>query len=163
MRNTSNQGSTLVALIPNVVSHAGFQILEAARSLDERRIGNCLVIEASFDALTLIDIALDFGAEKILLMAGVEREDLPSGISFLGSYPPSGSPPRDPQVIVKRLWPNLTGSLDIESYVDALSILSPIPFDAYVCNTLGLREGKGCAGLVREWIESVCGESDRPG
>ena len=149
-------------LIPNIVSHAGFQILEAARSLDKRRIGDCLVVEASFDALTLIDIALDFGAEKILLMAGVKREDLPPGITFLGSYPPSGSPPRDPQVIVQRLRPSLTGSRGMESYVDALSILSPIPFDAYVCNTLGLGEGTKCAGLIGKWIKSVCGESGKP-
>ena len=77
-------------LILNVVSPAGLQILEAARSLDKRRIGDCLVVEAPFNALTLMDIALNFGTEKILLMAGLEREDLPSGITFLGSYPSSG-------------------------------------------------------------------------
>jgi hypothetical protein len=121
---------------------------------DEIKVNNCLIIEADMDALALLDKLRDVGAEKLVLFGPLHREGRKPGVYERNVQPEKRSVNgKNASDIVKTLWPNLTGSLKLCHYEDALKILSNKPFKIAECEP----GGKGCYDIFIRWLESACG------
>ncbi|ABM80606.1 hypothetical protein [Hyperthermus butylicus] len=165
MEYSPEKGLIAVALIPNPSCEPGQAILEIASRLDGRRLGNCLVIEADMDAISLADIVADHGAERLVILGPLDEPDKPQGILRLGEYSYIQPDAIDPEELVSRLWPNLTGKLSIRDYIEALRFFHKGVFEAYACNTAGGRiDRETCRRLVEDWLRRLCrvhGEQDQ--
>ena len=139
----------LVALVPNLLARGGRRLLEAARRLDGRRAGSCVFLEADMDALALIDEAERLGAEELVLV-GMD-EEAGERVTVETVEPRRVDPEREAQRIVKDLWMNLTGSLGLGDYVEALRILYPRRFTVVRCG------GEACGEPLLGKLRELCG------
>jgi len=139
----------LVALVPNLMARGGERLLEDARRLDGRRTGSCVFLDADMDALALLDEAEKLGAEEIVLV-GVD-EEAEGRVVVEEVEPRRVNPEREAQRIVKNLWMNLTGSLGLGDYVEALRILYPRRFTVIRCG------GDACGEPLLEKLRALCG------
>jgi len=121
---------------------------------DEKRLGNCIVMEADMDALALIDEARRRGADTLVILGPVHREGRRRGI-YVSRVKPSKAE-ENPSRLVKKLWGNLTGSLRLEDYVSALQILYDREFYVAECEP---GEEERCSDVVEQWLRSYCGEA----
>ena len=141
-------GSVLVAVVPNLFAPGGGEAAELARSLEGKREGRCLYIEADMDALALIGEAEEAGAEELVLLG-------PGEGPVLEKVEPIDARGMDPGRVVKELWMNLTGSLGLEDYVAALRILYGRPFYVARCGS-----GRSCQEVLRLVRERFCGAGE---
>lgn len=160
MKDTSEKGLVLVGIVTSLDHDAGRELIDVAEQLDGKKLGNCVIIEANMDALALLDTAKKHNVEKILLIVGTSRSDVQQGIQHYYSGKP-GQSLVSPNEINRMLWANLTGSLDVDDYINALMILSDRPYDVYVCNKWGT-SGVNCGELAEAFIKEFCtGTGDR--
>jgi len=160
LRNTSEKGLVLVGIVTSLDHDAGRELIDVAERLDTKKLGKCIIIEANMNALALLDTAKKHNVEKILLIVGASRSDVQQGIQHYYSGKP-GQSLVSLNEINRMLWANLTGSLDVDDYINALMILSDRPYDVYVCNKWGA-SGVNCGEVTEEFIKEFCvGTGDR--
>jgi hypothetical protein len=94
--------------------------------LDGVRVGRCLVREADFDALTLLDEAVELGVSLVVVVTPCSGGGGVVVEAFEPLRPRLGG--RETVALVRELWMNLTGSLGAEEWAAALRVLSPRPF-----------------------------------
>ena len=109
------------------------------------------------DAIALADTVAEKGASKLVLLGPIDDPSKPPGILYLGSYSPIQRNAIDVVELVQKLSPNLTGSLSLQDYIEALRLFYPGNFRVYACNTargrLALAE---CRRLVEDWLQDLC-------
>ncbi len=123
--------------------------IASALGLEEPRAqGRCLLVPARGRALELVDLARDVSARHVYLV-GVARRGRPPGLYARRVAP---RPPDSADLIVRTLWPNLTGSTSFEDYVEAFALLHGAPFTVVECEP----GGGGCGSLIASWLREVC-------
>lgn len=130
-------------------------LLEMVLSLggEEKRVGECLVFEATMNALALINELDRLGVETLIVLGPLHRKGRKPGVYVSRIEPSRG--PENPILLVKELWGNLTGSLRLEDYAAALRILYGKAFYVAECEP-GEGEG-GCKSVVEQWLREQCG------
>ncbi len=154
-KNTSRRSSKiLVAIVGNVTSKQGFSLIQAAEKLDGKTIGRCIVVDADVDVLTILDWANEHGAQQVYLVFPPCKPQLQEkpGISYVEGHPETKPLREDPQILVKNIWMNLTGSLARKDVVSAMRTLSHLPFKVYECHP---KDGD-CIAPLQEWLGAVC-------
>ncbi len=120
----------LIAIVGGLGSSTAFCLAEEARRIHGTRIRECVLADATIDAATLITMRDHYKAEElVLVLASTSCSE-----DFYFQVEPRlvEAPPRDPDMIVRTLWPNLTGSLDPNSYIEALRLLYNREFKVYM-------------------------------
>ncbi|GAB6148216.1 hypothetical protein [Stetteria hydrogenophila] len=142
-------GLKLVGVVGSLASEYSLCLAEEASRLHGSRLGCCVVVDAGVDALNLLSMAEEHGADEIVLVFACPRcrEDerivvKPEAEKYTG----------DPDLLVRTLWPNLTGVLDADPYIDALRVLSKTPVVVYK-----LRESGSCREGLGRVLEAECG------
>lgn len=102
-------------------------LVEEALRLHGSRLGSCVVIDGWMDVLALKDeLAPHRPSTVYLVFPGEPLEE-----TFMGRYEPGDSKEVPPSELVKRIWMNLTGTLDPDHYIEAFRLLGGYPFEAY--------------------------------
>ncbi len=154
MTSISEKDLVLVGIVTSLDHDAGWELIGVAERFDGMKLGSCVIVEANMDALALLDTAKKNKARRIVLIAGLSREDMPQGLQHYYTGKPGQE--RIPLSNINRLlWANLTGSLDVDDYINALRILSDKPYDIYVCNKVR-GDGVNCAELAEKLIKKLC-------
>ena len=163
MRSTSEgskEPEKLIAVVPNPLMKGGSGLLELVLELigrrPEARIGRCIVIDGSMDALSLIDEASSKGIKDIVIFGAVHSEDRSRGV-YTRIVKPRDATAMSPQQLTKELWMNLTGSLGLDDYAAALSLLWSRAFILAECDPGDSEDPEeACKKLAREWIRREC-------
>jgi hypothetical protein len=137
----------VVALSPLDPSSRALEEVVGRRG--QRVLGRCLVVENVGNALAVLDKLSELNA-KDLVVVGVRKRGRPSGI-YLSRVGPLRSLGVDD--VVRTLWPNLTGSLELNHLVEALRILYDREFLVAECEPGGNVE---CGELVEAWLRRLC-------
>ncbi|WP_338250902.1 hypothetical protein [Pyrodictium abyssi] len=132
-------------------------VLELIGREPEARIGRCIVIDGSMDALSLVDEASSRGVEDIVILGAIHTDGRGRGM-YTRVVEPRDARAMSPQQLTKELWMNLTGSLGLDDYAAALSLLWSRAFILAECDPGDSEDPEeACKRLAREWIQRECG------
>ncbi|HID41565.1 MAG TPA: hypothetical protein EYP33_05360, partial [Pyrodictium sp.] len=84
--------------------------LELIGKKPEARMGKCLIIDGSMDALSLIDEATSRNIDLVTILGAVHTEGRAPGI-YTRMIEPRDARKMNPLQLTRELWMNLTGSL----------------------------------------------------
>ncbi len=142
----------LVAVVPDLTEKGGSDVLDDIMELgDEVTWNGCLIVEADMDALALVDTAKSRGIERIVVFGPRHVPGRRPGVYM--AMVEAGEQSLNPDQVVRTLWPNLTGSLRLSDYIDALKLLWGKPFEVAECEP---GEKGTCKGALVTWIEEFC-------
>jgi len=110
--------NVVVAILGGLSSRTSFCLSEIALKLDSSVYGNCLILDATADVLLLLNRIKEVKPSKLVLITSGKE-----GIKEHIVKPYSSQEVRKLDDIIRRLWPNLTGSLDPNDYIEAMKIL----------------------------------------
>ncbi len=143
----------LIALLGNLGSDSGYSLVKAGMELDGRRLGECIIVDATVSVLDLTARAEELGASDLVLV--VPEYEGPPRLECSDRVEPEREPEKlPPDNIVRRLWQNLTGSLDPDDYVEALRIFWRRGFLLCKCRPLG----DSCIEVLLEELKPLCQE-----
>lgn len=156
----SEEPEKLVAVVPNPLVKGGSGLLELVLELigkkPEARIGRCIVIDGSMDALSLVDEASSRGTKDIVILGAVHVDGRGVGV-YTRVVEPRDATTMNPQQLTQELWMNLTGSLGLDDYAAALSLLWSRAFILAECDPGDSEDPEeACKRLAREWIQREC-------
>jgi len=119
-------------------------------------MGKCLIIDGSMDALSLIDEATSRNIDLVTILGAVHTEGRAPGI-YTRMIEPRDARKMNPLQLTRELWMNLTGSLGLDDYAAALSLLWNRAFILAECEPGDTDDPEGvCKRLAREWIQQEC-------
>lgn len=137
----------LLAIVGGLGSPAAFCLAEEARRVHGARVGRCVLADAAVDATTLIVMMDYFGAKELVLIFACT---MCSNDVYLEVEPLNAeAAPENPDIIVRALWPNLTGSLDPKFYIEALRLLYNREFKVYMVKSRGDECRESIQSIVR--------------
>lgn len=116
-----------------------------------------MVVDGSMDALSLIDEAVSRGIDQIVVLGAAHAKGRAPGI-YTHIIEPRDARSMDPLQLTRELWMNLTGSLGLDDYAAALSLLWGRAFILAECDPGDMdNPEEACKKLAREWIQQECG------
>ena len=146
----------LIALLGNLGSDSAYSLVEAGIKLDGESLGDCVFVDATVSVIDLAARADELGAEELVLV--IPEYEGPPGLYCDRTVEPEGDPESIPaDQLVRRLWQNLTGSLDPDDYIEALRIFWRRSF--LICRC---RPGeRPCTEILLEELEPLCNKPTR--
>ena len=128
-----------------VAGASSLWLVEEALRLHKSRLGECVVLDGWMDVLALKDELDEYKPSKVYLVFPGGEE----GIEHLGSYEPGDPTELSPSELVRRIWLNLTGTMETSHYIEAFRLLAGYPFEAYRVGRRSLKTllGNLCSSL----------------